>query len=532
MNNKTTRNSFLLLVTAAVWGAAFVAQTVGGQTIGAYSFNCVRCIIGVLVLIPVMKFLDKKDLSPRKPKTKEDYKLLIKGGICCGVALCISTNLQQVGILMGASAGKAGFLTAVYILLVPILGLFLHKKCGINIWFAVDMQHSISGIKAWVQAFLSCSAWIPILYAGILSYGVGYTLQIIGQNGLNPTVTSLIMSLEAVFSAVFGWLILGQKLNAKEMLGCCLIFAAIILAQLPVQRKAKLADEVMGRTGVSKKLKYFWKKILILTWMFSLFLGILAGPCAVDAKNQKEKKEYGVFLSIDSSQIKKLYGYRLVVIDAQYFSAKDIRTLHKKGVKVYTYLNVGSIENFRYYYKKYEYLTIGNYENWEGEKWVDVSNKDWQKFMGKLSKKLLKKGVDGFFIDNCDVYDYAKTKKNFKGLAKILKNIKRLGKGVMINGGDVFVTKYRKTYGSAKDIMTAVNQESVWSSIRFETSTFGKQPKDVRKYFSDYVQKCKKDRMEVYLLEYTKDKKLIRKIKQYCRKNKFHYYISDSIELD
>lgn len=288
----------------------------------------------------------------------------------------------------------------------------------------------------------------------------------------------------------------------------------------------------MGRTGVSKKSKYFWKKILILTWMFSLFLGILAGPCAVDAKNQKEKKEYGVFLSIDSSQIKKLYGYRLVVIDAQYFSAKDIRTLHKKGVKVYTYLNVGSIENFRYYYKKYEYLTIGNYENWEEEKWVDVSNKDWQKFMGKLSKKLLKKGVDGFFIDNCDVYDYAKTKKNFKGLAKILKNIKRLGKGVMINGGDVFVTKYRKTYGSAKDIMTAVNQESVWSSIRFETSTFGKQPKDVRKYFSDYVQKCKKDRMEVYLLEYTKDKKLIRKIKQYCRKNKFHYYISDSIELD
>lgn len=553
MNNKTTRNSFLLLVTAAVWGAAFVAQTVGGQTIGAYSFNCVRCIIGVLVLIPVMKFLDKKDLSPRKPKTKEDYKLLIKGGICCGVALCISTNLQQIGILMGASAGKAGFLTAVYILLVPILGLFLHKKCGINIWFAVvlalvglyflcmqdkngfqpaDMQHSISGIKAWAQAFLSCSAWIPILYAGILSYGVGYTLQIIGQNGLNPTVASLIMSLEAVFSALFGWLILGQKLNAKEMLGYCLIFAAIILAQLPVQRKAKLADEVMGRTGVSKKSKYFWKKILILTWMFSLFLGILAGPCAVDAKNPKEKKEYGVFLSIDSSQIKKLYGYRLVVIDAQYFSAKDIRTLHKKGVKVYTYLNVGSIENFRYYYKKYEYLTIGNYENWEEEKWVDVSNKDWQKFMGKLSKKLLKKGVDGFFIDNCDVYDYAKTKKNFKGLAKILKNIKRLGKGVMINGGDVFVTKYRKTYGSAKDIMTAVNQESVWSSIRFETGTFGKQPKDVRKYFSDYVQKCKKDRMEVYLLEYTKDKKLIRKIKQYCRKNKFHYYISDSIELD
>ena len=134
MNNKTTRNSLLLLVTAAVWGAAFVAQTVGGQAIGAYSFNCIRSIIGALVLIPVMKFLDKKNLSPKRPKTKEDYKLLIKGGICCGVALCISTNLQQVGILMGASAGKAGFLTAVYILLVPILGLFLHKKSLLCVW--------------------------------------------------------------------------------------------------------------------------------------------------------------------------------------------------------------------------------------------------------------------------------------------------------------------------------------------------------------------------------------------------------------
>lgn len=108
-------------------------------------------------------------------------------------------------------------------------------------------------------------------------------------------MASLIMSLEAVFSAVFGWLILGQKLSIKEILGCCLIFSAIILAQLPVQRKAKFAGEVMGRTGMSKKSKYLWKKIMILTWMFSLFLGILAGPCAIDAKNQKEKRIMAYF---------------------------------------------------------------------------------------------------------------------------------------------------------------------------------------------------------------------------------------------
>lgn len=206
--------------------------------------------------------------------------------------------------------------------------------------------------------------------------------------------------------------------------------------------------------------------------------------------------------------------------------------MHKKGVKVNTYLNVGSIENFRKYYKDYEHLAIGDYENWDEEKWIDVSSLEWQKFIKGLSGKLLKKGVDGFFIDNCDVYCYAKTKKNFVGLVKILRNIKSLKKEVIINGGDVFVKKYKSQYGTMKSIMTAVNQESVWSRILFNKSTFGKQPKDVHKYFSNYVKLCKKDGMRVYLLEYTKDKKLISKIKKYCNNNKFKYYISDSIELD
>lgn len=250
------------------------------------------------------------------------------------------------------------------------------------------------------------------------------------------------------------------------------------------------------------------------------------------SKVSKKKKEYGVFLSIDASEMKKLYGYKEVVIDAQYFSKRDIQALHKKGVKVYTYLNVGSIENFRKYYKDYEHLAIGDYENWDEEKWVDVSSLEWQKFIKGLSGKLLKKGVDGFFIDNCDVYDYANTKENFVGLVKILRNIKSLKKEVIINGGDVFVKKYKSQYGSMKSIMTAVNQETVWSRIIFNKGTFGKQPKDVHNYFSNYVKLCKKDGMRVYLLEYTKDKKLITRIKKYCNDNKFKYYISDSIELD
>lgn len=307
MKPKTTRNSLLLLLTAAIWGAAFVAQTTGGDAIGSYSFNCIRSLIGAIVLLPVMKFLDRSGRSPKKPQTREEYRLLWKGGICCGISLCISANLQQLGINMGASTGKAGFLTAVYILLVPILGIFLHKKCGWNIWFAValalvglyflcmqdtkgfqpadllllccalgfsiqilfvdyfspkvdgvrlsmlqflitavltavptfwvDMGHSVSGFLAWLPAFLSWEAWLPILYAGVLSCGVGYTLQIIGQEGLNPTIASLIMSLEAVFSAIFGWIILKQRLDIKEMTGCGLIFLAIILAQLPIGKR-------------------------------------------------------------------------------------------------------------------------------------------------------------------------------------------------------------------------------------------------------------------------------------------------------
>lgn len=250
------------------------------------------------------------------------------------------------------------------------------------------------------------------------------------------------------------------------------------------------------------------------------------------ANAHKKKKGYGVFLSIDASGMKKLYNYKEVVIDAQYFSKSDIQTMHKKGVKVYTYLNVGSIENFRKYYKDYKHLAIGDYENWNEEKWVDVSSLEWQRFIRKLSGKLLKKGVDVFFIDNCDVYDYAKTRKNFVGLVKILKNIKAQKKEVIINGGDVFVKKYKREYGSMKGIMTAVNQETVWSRIIFDKGRFGKQPKDVREYFLNYVKLCKKDGIKVYLLEYTKNKKLINQIDSYCKKNKFKYYISDSIELD
>ncbi len=305
MKNKDTalqrRNSFILALTAFIWGISFVAQSEGGDAIGPYSFNCIRSFIGAIFLVGIISVTDNAGLT-KKPITKEEKKVLLKGGISCGIILCIATNLQQMGIYLGTPSGKAGFLTACYILLVPILGLFFKKKCGANVWFGVfitliglyllcidgafyiqlsdllvmicavcfsihimvidhysplvdglrmsciqffvtgiltavpmifvDMRGS-GDISNWLINFKDMGAWISLLYAGIFSCGIAYTLQIIGQKGVNPTIASLIMSLESVFSVLAGWIILKEKLTLKELLGCLFIFIAVCLAQLP-----------------------------------------------------------------------------------------------------------------------------------------------------------------------------------------------------------------------------------------------------------------------------------------------------------
>lgn len=309
MKNRQIRNSLLLVLTALIWGSAFVAQRKGGDVVGPFTFNGIRSFIGSAVLVPVILVLNRVKPSEKTPKTPAEKMVLWVGGICCGAILFLASSAQQLGMYMGTSAGKAGFLTACYILLVPIISLFLKKKCGWNIWvgmgitviglyllcmtdslrfqasdlmvllcallfaihilvidyfsplvdgvrlsciqflvcgilsmipmFFVEMQHSLSGIVVWAQNLQSLGAWIPILYAGILSCGVGYTLQIIGQNGLNPTLASMLMSLESVFSVLAGWLILQEKMELRQLGGCALIFAAILLAQMPVDKFRK-----------------------------------------------------------------------------------------------------------------------------------------------------------------------------------------------------------------------------------------------------------------------------------------------------
>ncbi len=291
------KSPIMLLLTATIWGIAFVAQSMGLEYVGPFTFNGVRSLLGALVLLPVIWFAGnrKKEeggLEERRNTKAEERKTLIKGGILCGLCLCVASTVQQVG-LQYTTVGKAGFLTAMYIILVPVLGIFIGKKCnsyiGISILLAAVGLYLLSikdgfrlenadiymivcalvfaihilvidyfapkcdGVKLSCIQFFVCGvictvlaffiempelskiweARLPIAYAGIMSCGVAYTLQIIGQKGMNPTVASLILSLESVISVLAGWAILHQKLSVREIIGCAIMFVAIILAQLP-----------------------------------------------------------------------------------------------------------------------------------------------------------------------------------------------------------------------------------------------------------------------------------------------------------
>lgn len=308
MNKFVIRQSLLLLLTATIWGVAFVAQSVGMEYVGPFTFNAVRNLIGAVVLLPCMALLSRGERSEQASAGDEkesfwkklkdgEYKTLLTGGVSCGVFLCVASNLQQFGIKY-TTVGKAGFITAMYIVIVPILGIFLHKRVGAKVWIAVAIavaglyllcmtggsfslqkgdllvlacafvfsvhilvidyfSPKVNGVAMSCIQFFVCSllsavgmllfekphlsqilaAWLPVLYAGVLSCGVAYTLQIVGQKGMNPTAASLILSLESAVSLLAGWVILGQKLSEREGVGCILMFAAIILVQLPERKK-------------------------------------------------------------------------------------------------------------------------------------------------------------------------------------------------------------------------------------------------------------------------------------------------------
>ena len=290
MDRKSLRGSLLLLLGSVIWGAAFVAQRVGMDHLGPFSFNGIRMLLAGIVLIPVAAFIDRK----KEPGVRPDPKDQRKAGLLCGALLFVASSLQQMG-LVTTSAGKAGFITALYVVLVPVAAwLLFRKNPGRVIWLGVVLAvfalwllcmpagggfalqggdllvlgcavaftgqilcvdyyaPKVSGVQLardellvtgmlslLIAVFTETITWtgirealIPILYAGLMSGAVAYTLQIIGQRDTDPTVASLIMCLESVFATLSGALILGEKMTVRETVGCVLMFVAVVLAQL------------------------------------------------------------------------------------------------------------------------------------------------------------------------------------------------------------------------------------------------------------------------------------------------------------
>ena len=298
MERSSIRQSSFAVLAALIWGTAFVAQSVGAEYVPALAFNAARSIIAFVFLLILCLILRQVRRSRGKPATStRSRKDLLTGGFCCGTALALASFFQQKG-LETTSSGKAGFITALYIVLVPIFGIFLKERVPKAVWFSVvlavaglyclcvteSFTISSGDICVVLCAFvftcqillvdhfvtvvdgieLSCCQFFfvtlfslagslafeqptlegfgiaagAILYAGFFSSGVAYTLQILAQKGSNPTVISLLLSLESVFATISSAIILGDRLSGKEYFGCALMLAAVVLAQLPEKKNA------------------------------------------------------------------------------------------------------------------------------------------------------------------------------------------------------------------------------------------------------------------------------------------------------
>ena len=279
-----------------------------------------------------------------------------------------------------------------------------------------------------------------------------------------------------------------------------------------------------------KKLRQIALAIFIVPMV--IFLVVFVFVIKSKAMTYDYDERYGVFIGIGRKDIKKLKDYQTVIIDAEHFTKADITKLKKAGKTVYTYLSIGSLEDYRNYYKAYKHLAISKYDGWEGEEWVDVSDKAWQKLMLKRAKEFKNKGVDGFFLDNADVYYQYKEPRIYKGLVKILTDIRKLNTKVIINGGDVFVSKYLKENKDLKKIADGVNQEGVFTTLVEDK----KKGEEITRYYLNYLKKLSKKGIRIYLTEYivedNKDDGLEDKIADYCEKRGWDYYISDDLKLD
>ena len=312
MANKKLKGSILLFLTAFIWGAAFVAQKIGIVQVGTLTFTAARFYISGLALLPIILFGEKKNkFKPEQAQISMDEirsqrNLLIKGGTLCGIFLGLATIVQRLGMI-NTTVGKAGFITALYIIFVPILGIFRKKKVAPAIWFSVIVAFcglyllcvhegltinegdalvflcaflfafhiliidyfspytngvKLSCIQFFVAAIISTilmlffekfdikallSCWAPLLYLGIVSGALGFTLQILGQKYTEPTVASLILSMESVFAAIAGGIFLNERFSIRELIGCLLVFGAIICSQISSSKHSMFINKIIEK---------------------------------------------------------------------------------------------------------------------------------------------------------------------------------------------------------------------------------------------------------------------------------------------
>lgn len=277
------------------------------------------------------------------------------------------------------------------------------------------------------------------------------------------------------------------------------------------------------------------KKILINTVLICIFFLSICFLIYRFGKVKQMKKDYGVFIGADN--IDKIKGYNVVVVEPASIDIGGVESLHKTNEKIYAYLNIGSLENYRPYFNEFKEKTLGIYENWEDEYWMDVSDVAWQKLIvDKLGRDIVDKGFDGFFIDNCDVYYYYPNEEIFNGLSSILQGLRSLNMtkkykiDIIINGGDTFVSKCIENK-TATELFDGVNQECVFTDIDFENKTYKEKDESDREYFKEYLSNVKKYIPEVYLIEYGANSNLIKEIENYCNENGFYWYNAKDLEL-
>lgn len=274
------------------------------------------------------------------------------------------------------------------------------------------------------------------------------------------------------------------------------------------------------------------RKKTFYTWIVLGILFIATITLGVHFVTNQYYPKYGVVIGAKPADAYHLSGYDVLVVDAEYFTKNDIDILKMKNNKVYSYLNIGSVEKFRDCYSRFRDVTLGTYENWPDEDWVNVAHAKWQDYIvDQAAKKLADKGIDGFWIDNTDVYFFFPRHDIFDGIVRIIQRLEAYKLDLILNGGNIFVKQAVLDPQTPKCNILGVNQESVFTAYDFKKKKSIPASQQVKEYFLDYLNRASKQGLEVFITEY-EDLSVEKELSDYCKKRKWKFFLSPSINLD